>query len=220
VADYAPPYRELRERVTRLVEEHPDAVDTIAPATPEWRVRDVLAHLSGICDDILNGNMEGVATDDWTAAQVDARRDWSVERILDEWSERAPPVEQIMVDVPMPQFGQMVFDAVMHEHDIRGAIGEPGARDSSAVAAAFDWAEESWQFDDGTAVLVTEFGPTTLGAGERLFAVHAPRFELMRAMTGRRSAAQILAYEWEGTPRPERIVGAPIFQIRADDLLE
>ena len=32
------------------------ALDVPAPATPEWRVRDVLAHMVGVADDIVNAS--------------------------------------------------------------------------------------------------------------------------------------------------------------------
>jgi hypothetical protein len=49
--------------------------------------------------------------------------------------------------------------------------------------------------------------------------VEASRFELLRAMTGRRSLDQMRAYGWEGAPSPERLV-LPIFTPRADALVE
>ena len=76
----------------------PDELEATVPATPAWRVRDVVAHLSGNLDDILAGNLDGVATDPWTAVQVDKRSDRSVEEILAEWSENGPKVEAVIND--------------------------------------------------------------------------------------------------------------------------
>ena len=77
MTDYEAAYRELRERVTELLADRTDAeLEQVAPATPAWRVRDVVAHMAGVCDDIMNGNMAGVATDAWTQAQVDKRAGW------------------------------------------------------------------------------------------------------------------------------------------------
>src|SRR6188472_2058467 len=93
-ADCAVAYRELRARVDELVRAtDPSALDDIAPATPEWRVRDILAHMSGVNTDIVNGNLSGVATDAWTDAQVATRRDWAVSELLDEWDTNAGVVE-------------------------------------------------------------------------------------------------------------------------------
>src|SRR2546430_15013614 len=91
MTDYAQTYGALRSRVSDLVRGADDEqLQRHTPAAPEWRVRDVVAHLSGITADINAGNLDGVATDPWTARQVDARRDWSIEQVLDEWDTGEP----------------------------------------------------------------------------------------------------------------------------------
>ena len=49
IPDLGALYREARECITALVSEDVDASDV--PATPEWTVHDVVAHLSGIVED-------------------------------------------------------------------------------------------------------------------------------------------------------------------------
>ena len=81
-------YRATRERISALLRGGgPDVADRGVPACPKWTVREVAAHLAGACDDVLAGRLEGVATDEWTAAQVTARADRSLDDILDEWAE-------------------------------------------------------------------------------------------------------------------------------------
>src|SRR5262249_60108099 len=109
------------------------------PAAPDWRVRDVVAHLSGVTADINAGNLDGVATDAWTARQVDARRDWSLDRLLEEWDTEAAKVEAVMATLPEVAMGQMTMDAATHEQDIRGGLERPGARDCDAGAIRLDW---------------------------------------------------------------------------------
>ncbi len=58
------------------------------------------------------------------------------------------------------------------------------------------------------------------GDGDPVTSIGASRFELFRAATGRRSLAQLCAYEWDPEPRPEYLIVAPIFQPRATDLVE
>src|SRR5207245_258980 len=99
----------------------------VVPACPEWTVHDVIAHLAGVCADIINGNLAGVATESWTAAQVDARRAHTVEQIIAEWSEVAPQVEAMADHFPGRAGPQLVFDLTTHEHDLRGALGRPDA---------------------------------------------------------------------------------------------
>src|SRR4030088_2217559 len=101
MTDYAQTYRALRGRVSDLVcDVDEQQLERLAPAAPEWRVRDLVAHLSGITADINAGNLDGVATDAWTARQVDTRRDWEIARVLDEWDTEGAKVEAVMASLP------------------------------------------------------------------------------------------------------------------------
>lgn len=54
--DTAAAYRALRERVSAMVAGAPnEQLQAIAPATPEWRVHDVIAHMVGVPADVLAG---------------------------------------------------------------------------------------------------------------------------------------------------------------------
>ena len=44
-------------------------------ACPEWRVKDVYAHLAGLCADVVEGRIDGAGIDEWTGRQVEARKD-------------------------------------------------------------------------------------------------------------------------------------------------
>ena len=61
--DYAVIYRSVRLRAADLVRNLPaDVLVRDVPATPGWRVRDVVAHLAGGAADVLAGNLEDVAS--------------------------------------------------------------------------------------------------------------------------------------------------------------
>ena len=224
MADYVQTYAALRRRVAELVREADDEqLERHAPAAPEWRVRDIVAHLSGVTADINSGNLDGVATDAWTARQVDARRDWSIDRVLEEWDIEAAKVEAVMATLPEVAVGQMTMDAATHEQDIRGGLERPGARDADAVTVGFDWgvaivASMADQADT-TLLIQTDAGSAMVGNGAREVGVRAPRYELFRAMTGRRSAEQMRAFDWDGQPAPELLV-FPIFTPRETPLVE
>src|SRR3954454_19707892 len=87
-------YEETRQRLIGLVRDEAsrdlDSASAPVPACAGWRVRDVIAHLSGLATDIAAGNIDGAATDAWTAAQVDARRGMSVDEVLDESDDVGP----------------------------------------------------------------------------------------------------------------------------------
>ena len=133
-------YEDARQRLVMLVREavflDPAAASMPTPACPTWRVRDVIAHLSGLAADIASGNLDGAATDAWTAAQVDARRELPVEDLLAESDEVGPQLAAFVDDFPGRYGAQVVADITVHEHDIRGALQRPGARDSAGVAHA------------------------------------------------------------------------------------
>jgi uncharacterized protein (TIGR03083 family) len=213
-------YRSLRGRVHDVVQQCDP--QTPAAATPEWTVHDVLAHLVGVTDDVVNGRLEGVATDPWTAAQVDARRERSIGEMLAEWDETGPQFETMLAASPMEIAGQAVFDAMTHEHDIRQALRRAGARDSDAVDLAWEWVMAMRTQGGAPAIrFETEDGAETVGAGEPVATIEASRFEILRALTGRRTAKEIEAYGWDPQPaRPELLLAAPIFTMRAAPLNE
>ena len=222
--DYAGAYRSLRGRVAELITIASNAqLDTVAPATPEWRVRDVLAHLVGVTSDILSGTIEGITTDAWTEAQVAPRRDRPVADVLAEWEDNARLIEPMIAGFG-PTAGQFVFDAVTHEQDIRGALAQPGARDSEAIDIAFAWSGDVVgdmrdAADVGALRIGTETGDLVCGKGVVTSTCRASRFELVRAFTGRRSADQMLAWDWDGEPRLDLLV-MPIFSPRPEPLVE
>src|SRR3954452_24331121 len=137
---HATAYRELRLRVSDVIRNaDASAVAGPAPATPGWRVHDVVAHLVGVPDDVVNGRLDGIASDPWTQAQVDKRTGCSAAEMLAEWEANAPAFEALLAAAPGEIAGQAVFDAATHEHDLRHAVGAPGARDSEAIAEAWEW---------------------------------------------------------------------------------
>jgi len=84
-------YAEGRARLTDLVlAADPEGRTAPVPGCPEWAVKDVIAHVTGVCTDVLEGNLDGVTTAPWTAAQVAKRSDKSLAEILSEWAEVAP----------------------------------------------------------------------------------------------------------------------------------
>jgi uncharacterized protein (TIGR03083 family) len=217
-------YHGVRLRVNDLLLDTGDDVgNTIAPATPEWTVRDLLAHLAGVTADIVQGNLDGVGTDEWAAQQVTARRDRNIEQLLAEWNEHGPVIES-MADEFGPAAGRLMSDAVAHEHDIRGALGVAGARDSDAVTLSFRFVGESLgvELEHGAAgALEVQHGDqrTTFGRGAPIATLRTTPFEFVRAVTGRRSLRQIAAYDWDGPLDPERLV-LRRFVVRPTDLVE
>ena len=59
---------------------------------------------------------------EWVDRHVAERADRSVAELLDEWDAVGPAFEGLMRKLPRA-FGGLVYDAVAHEHDLRGALG-------------------------------------------------------------------------------------------------
>lgn len=221
---YEQAYRGARLRIAGLVADPADDVTgRAAPATPDWTVHDIVAHLAGITTDIVTGNMRGVGTDEWTACQVRDRRERTMDELLREWEEQGSAVEA-MVDSFGETGGQLVTDVVTHEHDIRGALNIPGARDSDGVDVACAWigARIGEALDQATAGawrVEHDAGTCIFGSGEPVGTLRATRFEIVRAATGRRSREQVTKYTWEGDARPDLLV-LGIFTPRASALAE
>lgn len=194
-------YHGVRDRVGELTGCLDETVSrTPVPPCPRWTVRDVVAHLVGVVEDAMAGRLDGVATEPWTQAQVDARRQQSILEMLASWAEAAPPFEG-MLDAIGPVGRQAVLDAVTHEHDIRTALGQPGARQSDAVMIGYGFGapvflEEAER--QGVRIRFEAVGTQAYGPTDAPLRLRGTPFDLMRALTGRRSLEQIRAMAWSG----------------------
>jgi hypothetical protein len=208
-------YRELRVRVEALIEPlDAAALEVTAPATPRWRAHDVLSHLVGITEDVVNGRMDGLASDAWTQAQVDRRKAASAAELFAEWDEFGPRFETMLGAAPAEIAGQAVFDAGTHEHDLRNALGMPGARDTEAIAVGWEWIVEARTRGNAPAIcFVVESGEGVSGVGDVVARVEAARFDLFRAVSGRRTAEEIQHFTWSCEPDASLLLAADFFSI-------
>lgn len=190
---------------------------TPAPGCAGWTVHDVIAHCAGLTTDVLAGNVDGLATPPWTAAQVDARRDHALERILDEWEANLPAFVELLTVSNSPP---AAIDVTTHEQDVRGALGLVGARDGLGVTFVAEMAAGFAQRRMAKA-----------GLPAVRFGRHAPRddadlevdvsdFELGRGVLGRRSRAQLEAWPWSAPPPAELFELLTLFSPSILDVVE
>lgn len=178
------------------------ALDLTVPACPDWSVRDLLGHMVGLVTDVLDGDEPDDHNEGWTTAQVEARRGRTGAELLAEWAGCAEAMVRYLDEQDVRPLG----DAIIHEHDLRGALDRPGARDTAGLAVvratmadrlggtvgdlpplvlrAPDW---SWSSRDGD----------TPGA-----VLEASGFDLFRALTSRRTAEQLRSYVVAGDVGP------------------
>jgi uncharacterized protein (TIGR03083 family) len=220
---YSTTRKELANFVSGLPEED---LERPVPATPGWSISEVIAHLSGAVTSIASGDFprefftaigseHGVTIlNEWTDRQVSHRREQPLQDLLDEWeSASAVITPMIRGAVPWPE-GVMSFaghilitDLAVHLQDIYGALGVVKNRDAAPIGIGFavytTGADLRIRGSGGPSVrFVTEHKDVTAGGGEPLATVRGSRFELFRALSGRRSPDQLRAYEWEGDPEP------------------
>ena len=150
------------------------------PTCPAWTAKELACHVYGVCDDLVNGRLEGIGSEAWTQAQVDRHAATSLDALLDEWAASGPAIDAFVVHIPKPANLQLVMDMATHEHDLRYALGAPGAQDDLAVSIGAEYLLVGLRRSD----------PELAGQIEGL---GLSDFELLRSLSGRRSPAQLAA---------------------------
>lgn len=237
-------YEQLRADISELVAGlEPAKLETDVPATPGWSIRDIVAHLAADATYLINddfpreffeafGEADAVVVlNDWTSRQLEEREGRSLEELLQEWKTSGTEVAAMMRgEQPWPQdnfvFADRVLltDATVHQQDIFGALGIERARDSAPIKIGLSGylATMGWRLAAaGIAPLRFDLGEKaySAGEGEPGATVRASRFELFRAMSGRRSPEQIAAYDWDGDADPYIPYFFP-YGIRKEPLVE
>ena len=193
-------YRAARERVTELVLGHPDGDRAPAPATPGWCVHDLVAHLTGVAEDLLDGRVPKTGpTPEWTSGHVQRGAGASAAELLTTWAGLSPAVEELLAARPVWPIG---LDVGAHEHDIRGALGDTECRDSDIVRAGASVLLRGLRVPRPLVVRTEHeeirVGPEDGDPG----LLTTTTFEAFRWRLGRRSRAQLAAMDWSGDPEP------------------
>ena len=224
-------YDEVAERIADVVLEL-DTSGSSAPvrSCPGWTVHDVLAHHVGAVVDASTGNAPeipagldfhrdfdeviGTVFADVSARQVAERATRSIGDLVAEWRPAARTAWAICLGelpdrgYPIPAAvlqGVMVNDAVVHEGDVRQALGLPPAPESAALSVAlsgYALLASTHLQKAGLGAISLEYDgrEKLLGTGDPVLTLRAPRHDLVRVLAGRRSREQILAMDWDGDP--------------------
>jgi hypothetical protein len=179
---------------------------SMVPTCPIWTAKELACHMYGVCDDLLTGRLEGIGSDDWTQAQVERHGSKPLNELLDEWAASAEAFDAIVPQLPEPANYQLVMDLATHEHDLRLALASPGAHEDLSLAIGAEYMLISIRGTDA------EFAEQIEGLG-------LSDFELLRALTGRRSIAQLEAMDISAE-RLARILDPSPMTIVAVDLVE
>lgn len=189
-------YRSVRERLTALLEQEtarrPGAWELPVAACPGWRVRDVVAHLVGNLEDGAAGRLSGPPGPDQTREQVDRHRDGDPALLLGSWAAYAAVAEQRFTEAGA---WPAAIDALSHEHDVRAALGRPGARDHRDVAVV------------ARVLLPGPDAPYAVSVDGSDAPADRPTlrtdaFTWLRTRMGRRTREEVLALDWSQDPTP------------------
>lgn len=244
MAELADVYEGLRNDICQLVAGlEPQKLDKPVPATPDWSIRDIVTHLTGDATCTIAGDFpreffeafgEPAAVakvNDWTSRQLEERRGRPLEDLFQEWKSSSIDLTAMMRgEKPWPEgnvpFADRVLitDAAVHQQDIFGALGMERAREALPIKLGLSGyiATMGWRLSAaGIPPLRFDLGDKSYAAGEGEAAatVHASRFELFRAMSGRRNPEQVRAYDWDGDAEPYIPYFYP-YGIREDALVE
>ena len=191
-------YARIRRRLTELLATLDDeAWNQPTECCPGWRVRDVLGHLAGTVEDAMAGRLTGPPSDAQTAEQVDRHRTEDPRVVLAGWNASAPAFEDVITQF---EIWPGAIDVLTHEHDIRQALGRPGARDDELMEIVAPMLVR--RVDERVRLQVEAGGRTYENdaiAGPELTLRTTP-FELLRVGLGRRSPDQVRALDWSADP--------------------
>jgi Mycothiol maleylpyruvate isomerase N-terminal domain. len=199
--------RTRRELIVTVAALSDEQLQLRVPASPAWSVRDVLAHVVGLAADLNAQRLpapDDVGGTAWTDAQVERSRRRALSEVIAEWDREAAPFEDGLRAFGYEMGSHFVADLHAHYQDVRNAVGLPADADELTVAVALD--HYLGYLDElltgaGWGTLDVDAGGESrhLGAhGAHQARVRAQPFELLRAVSMRRSVRQIRALDWDG----------------------
>ncbi len=206
-ADVLAAQQGIRQRSIELLRSLDDEqAARIVPTCPDWTVAELSCHLYGVTDDIINGRLENAGSSEWTAAQVARHGSKTLAELCDEWEASADAFDPIMLVIPEPVNLQVVMDMATHEHDIRLAVGAPGAHDDVAI-------------EIGSRFLLQGLANRDAALAAQIEDLDITEFERFRSLAGRRSLAQLEATGFPGEAYAATLATAP-FSVTTIDIDE
>ncbi|HET9611940.1 MAG TPA: hypothetical protein VFP06_20160 [Acidimicrobiales bacterium] len=200
-------YQRLRRRlIATLRSLDSRRLGAVVPATAAWSVRDAVAHVVGITSDLNAQRFDVTDPDEWTARQVHERQQATLDDLDVEWQREAVIFEEGLRLMGYEVGSHYVGDLLQHASDIHHALGLARIDDQEALAVGLDFYLDSCHRDllaqdAGGLGVETSDSPEQrwlLGTGSEVATLKASRYELFRALGGRRSEHQLRAMDWIG----------------------
>lgn len=196
-------YRRSRHRMTTLLDGTPDEQHAlVVHACPAWSVHDLISHVTGIAVDLGAGRAPSGDPQTWVDRQVEERRTRSIGDVISEWSTACESFEPMIAASPKAFWG-LVYDLVVHEFDLRQALGDRNGRETDGVKIAAELGLRLVKGDlrkAGLGSLLVEMDGETIrvGDGEIGLTLRTTPFECLRLLGSRRTQAELEAADFEG----------------------
>jgi uncharacterized protein (TIGR03083 family) len=201
-----------RDGIGKLVDGPEADLLVTVPACSAWSAADLLAHLAGLAVDFSAGIAEALAPGYWDHDEVDRReieprRGRSPSEILGEWDAITPRFQTVLASAEAALAGAIVGDFVCHYYDLAFSLHRSAHRDDPIVNFGVDVYAgmlERRLAERNLGALRVESKDATwlLGEGEPDVSIRADLFWLFRALTGRRTLAEVRQASWTGDARP------------------
>ena len=175
----------------------------IVPTCPDWTAKELACHMYGTCDDLLNGRLEGIGSEAWSQAQVDRHSGKPLDELLDEWAASGDAFDAMVPHIPRPGNYQLVMDMATPEHDIRLAVGSPGAQDDPSLGI-------------GSAYMLRNIAKMDADLAEQIQGSGLTDFECLRSLTGRRSVDQLEASGIDAEGLARFLAASPMTIVETD----
>lgn len=197
-------YAHVRRNLIALLRRCDEPGQIPVPSCPGWTVRDVIAHLTGICQ--------------WSAASLSPDRAapavpqvggvdlLDLKALLADWERSGDQLDILLARPEHTGKGaRMMMDAFTHELDIRLAIGAPLPAAHPAYPGAFDIVTGGFSASVASRGLPalrlqTPAGSWTAGDGEPATVVRGSVTDMYRSLAGRRTHQQIRQLAWSADP--------------------
>lgn len=196
-------YAQVRGRVEELVRAaDPDDLVRVVPACPQWRVRDLLAHVVSMPAAIGAGRKPSGEVNAWLDELIAERSQQPVEGLLDEWKQ----LDEVLRPLLAGPAGLLFPDLAVHEHDLRGALGKPD-HDALPVEELMPRTMAAFRRplrEAGLGAIEVRSGGASWRTSDEPvgWTLLVDPWEAVRALGSRRTAAELRALPAEGDCEP------------------